>query len=286
MIKRIGLFVLTALAILHTGCIDTHTEIAVKKDGSGILTQTTYLDVSAGGMFRGMHEETEEKEEESETGSGHFEKYEEKAMKMGRGVKLISAREVENEEGMTGVEAVYAFDDIESLNIDAYPENPMEEAMEGMIETDDPQKEESEGNIYFEFKRGNTAELIIHMPKRDKADMDREKDEDDDETAIMDSKGRSQGLEMMKLFMKNLRIRVEVRLLDGKIRETNAAFVEKENRIILMDISFDQIMSDPSYREKMGKLSETRDMEKAMQAVGDMPGLKYETAERVRVVFQ
>ena len=78
-------------------------------------------------------------------------------------------------------------------------------------------------------------------------------------------------------------MRVIIKLLDGKVKKTNASFVENKDTITLMDIDFGEIFSDPEMISKMDDLEKMKDMSAAMEKMKEIPGLKIETAEKVEI---
>ncbi|HHS14131.1 MAG TPA: hypothetical protein ENN03_10255 [bacterium] len=206
MIKRIGMIALILVVMMITGCVDTHTIISVRKDGSGILTQKILSDPTLKNMFTGVAEQVGGEPEDIEDDLLNNKKYQEKASRMGEGVRFVSVRKVSNKKGLTGVEVVYAFDNIEKINMNVFPDSPM---IDGMTETMDADIQDTgPGNgIYFEFFRGNPATLIIRMPARDESEFNDEYEDEQDE----DMEDWFEGMDMMKMFMENLRIRKSFR---------------------------------------------------------------------------
>lgn len=291
MTKRSILIGLVVAVVLLTGCIDTTTNIAVRKDGSGIVTETIFIDQSVMAIFSGLGAQLTEGME-TETISGIDEadiaKYIAKAEKMGEGVKYVSAKEVTGKQGLKGVEVVYSFDDIEKLNIKPEPENPMGDQMAGMMDAEPVEEveEEEEEKITFEFKKGGTSTLFIHMPKEEKEDVPEDDPVMEDEAPVEPD---PMGVTMMKNFLKGFRIRVMISMLDGKIQKTNASFKEKldgKDTITLLDVALGKILADEKYAKEFEKMSKIKDMGAAMEAMQKIPGLKIETNERVEIRYR
>lgn len=283
MIKRVSLIGILSVIILLTACIDSTTVISVRKDGSGTITEVMYIDESVTSMMEGMFAEMGG-EEEKEKGKKPIdvEEYKSKAMQLGADVKFVSAKEVARGDGASGIEVVYAFDDVRKLNIQATPDNPMGDEMAGMMGAESTESEEAESPITFDFKKGGTSQLIIHMPEKDEPEVSEEVPEAAEESPEM----AAQGMAMMKQFLAGFRIRIMVNVLEGKIQKTNASFVDNKDTVTLFDIEMGEIFSNEEYLKEWQSMSQVKDMSTAMQKMKNIPGLKIETAERVEINFK
>jgi len=223
-------------------------------------------------------------EEEKEKGENPIdvEEYKSKAMQLGADVKFVSAKEVTRGDGASGIEVVYAFDDVRKLNIQATPDNPMGDEMAGMMGAESTESEEAEKPITFDFKKGGTSQLIIHMPKKDEPEVSEEVPEAAEESPEM----AAQGMAMMKQFLAGFRIRIMVNVLESKIQKTNASFVDNEKTVTLFDIEMGEIFSNEEYIKEWESMSQIKDMATAMEKMKNIPGLKIETAERVEINFK
>jgi hypothetical protein len=269
--KRLLLLGALCAAILITACIDSTTVISVRKDGSGTLTEIVYLNESVKTMMKDMMGLMGE-----ETKDGDLldsEKYKAKAANMGAGVKFVSVKEVTGKDGSAGVQVVYSFEDVRKLNIDAKPDNPMGDSMAGMMGAESAESGQDENPITFDFIKGVPSKLIVKMPKKSEP----EKPEQDAEETIEGADASAGGMEMMKQFFEGFRIRVMVKLLEGKITKTNASFVDGKDTVILYDMALGEILGNEKYRKEMESMSQIRDMNVAMKKMQNIPGLKIET---------
>lgn len=281
--KRLLLLCVLCAAVLLTACIDTMTVISVRKDGSGTITEAVYFNESAKTMMQEMMGQFGEEKTEGDKDPLDVEKYKAKAGELGKGVTFVSAKEVTNKEGASGIEVVYAFDDVRTLNIDAEPENPMGDKMAGMMGAEAVEEEKKEKNPFtFDFIKGSTPKLIVTIPKENK---EKHSEEEVDETEA-NPEASSAGLEMMKPFLEGFRIRVLIKLLDGKVTKTNASFVDNKDTITLIDVAMGEIFNNPELMSKMEDLDKMKDMSAAMEKMKEIPGLKVETAEKVEIGFK
>jgi hypothetical protein len=109
------LFTLLLAAVPLTACLDSTTLVKVKPDGSGTVEQTTLVNTAAlKGMMPGGGKDT---------GGPEINRadLERTAARMGKGVKLVSAEKATGAAGFEGTRAIYAFDDINEIQISQDP---------------------------------------------------------------------------------------------------------------------------------------------------------------------
>ncbi len=134
---------------VSAGCIESTTLVYVKKDGSGTVTQVTYMGKAmqemmqqmmagmAGAMAQGMAEGMDGVEgatvKVTPPDMGKMEmpdipideaKLRAKAKDLGEDVEFVSAKKVQKEDGSKGVKVVYAFSDISKLKLSMDPDMP------------------------------------------------------------------------------------------------------------------------------------------------------------------
>lgn len=284
MIER-ALLVLCALIPL-TACIDSTTTISIRKDGTGIITETRYFDESVMVMLKSMMEQVVGKEGQSKEqrvdSLVDFEKCERKAENMGMGVTCVSAQGVKDTDGTAGIEAVYSFEDIRQLNLSLMPEHPMGDKLAGTMGFE---SEKDEDLITFDFRKGTTPTLIVNIPKKKEPGRSEEKPGEGKAGKEVDPARMG----MMKQMFQGFRIRLLVNPLEGKIARTNAAFVERVaggETVTLFDINFGEMMSNEKYMKEFRDLDKIKDMNVALERMKNIPGLKIETSGRVEISFR
>jgi len=288
--KRFLVMGILCILILLTGCIDSLTVISIRKDGSGTLTETIYLDQSMKAMMEGMAaqmgaEDTETEEDEDK--SIDVEKYKEKAAKMGEGVEFVSAKEVTRKDGSVGTKVKYSFTDIRKLNLKVKPDNPAGDQMAGMVDAEASEDEE-EDPIRFDFIEGKNPKLVIHMPRdeEENVEVDVEPSEEIEED---DSQEAAAGMAMMKMFLQGFRIRILVKPSKAQIKETNATFVKSKDGkklVTLLDMKLGEILTNEKYAKEFEGLSKTKNMNKALEMMKEIPGLEIEPQERVEITLK
>ena len=238
------------------GCMQSTKEILVKKDGSGTITETSYLGEAAMAMMAQMG---------AQAGAAgpkllDVEKFKREAGKLGEGVAYVSAEEIAGEKGEKGVKVVYSFEDISKLKI-----QPGEAPS-------DPAK--AKNAFGFKFDKGTPTKLTITVPSGFGMN---DKEQEQTEEQIR------QSLAMMKQMMKGLKMWVRLRV-DGTITETNATHVNKEKTgLTLVRMDFDKMIED---EDKFIKMSLTKDEAKAREAAKNMPGLTMETQKEITISFE
>ena len=188
------------------------------------------------------------------------------AAAMGEGVTYVSSKKLE-QDGKSGYEATFAFNDINKLKIN---ENPAGKMMGG--------KENQNESFKFNFQKGKTSQLKIEIPSS----------EEDDETSQTEMEKAEQipemdeeTLQMMTQMYKGMRFSVEIEF-EGKIIDTNASYKEG-NKIIVLDMDFDELAKDP---EKLKSFQNIQNPEKMKEAFKNIHGMKVETNEEVYINFK
>ena len=282
-----------AAAVLLSGCIDSTTVVEVKQDGSGFVTEVTYLSPVLNHMIQGFTASMTN----AVSGSGGAEikvngpmnpqmdrkQYENKAKEMGAGVTVINVQEVKRTDGATGVRVDYAFPDVTQLRITPGRSDQQTPAGEGVS----MKTEKTEKPITFEFLAGSPAKLAVIMPPRDKQAAS----EPAAENPPADAAQQQAMMAMMKPMLQDLRMRLRIKV-DGEIQKSNAAHVQvggtnhKKQYVTLFDVDFSKILDNPKYADKLAALNKADDPGAAQELLKDIPGIQIETADRVDIEFQ
>lgn len=321
MASRFGVIAMITLAGFLSGCIDNTTVVEVKKDGSGTVTEVTYMspamDQMMNQMMQGMMAAMSNaapaeggKTEVSITKAGNAKmldrkQYETKAMQMGEGVTVANVTEVKRKDGAAGVRVDYAFKDITTLKIEA---RSSPDAMSGMggggMEPEKPAKKSKP--MTFAFTPGTPAKLTITMPPDEKpapagaagpGEMTETnavaQSEDKGQTA---SDPNDKAMEnTMKSMLKDFRMSLRIKV-DGEILKSNATFVQiggtshKKQYVTLYNIEFGKIMGDPGmfakYGGKLEQLQTMGDSPESKKILMDLPGIQVETGKKIEIEFQ
>jgi hypothetical protein len=266
--RKEWLLSLTVVALLAaSGCMEMTTEVEVQQDGSGTITETMYMSQQMMAMMSGMG---------GEQGGPKLvdrAKLEARAKKMGEGVTLEEAKEVEKD-GRKGAIAVYAFEDINKVELDPTPGGG-QGGMGGMSQSQQAQAENEP--LTFKYADG---ELVINMPRPEQTEG-----EETPEPKKMTPQQKAQMQQMRQMFA-GMRFWLRLRV-DGTITETNAEYVNKDkDGITLMDLRIGDLMQDDEKLERMMELQGVKDMAVIREKTKDIPEMRFEPAENVRVVFE
>lgn len=269
------LFVSLLVIVLLSGCIKVNTKINLNKDGSGTIEETFLMKNSVVNMMKEFvlafdSTNTEEfnlfNEEELKT----------KAANYGEGVEFKSGEKL-TEKGFEGYKVVYSFTDINKIKINPSPENKIpfgDEFEEGEAAVMDQ-------NLKFSFTKGNPSTLVINFPQPDKFE-DQTAQEDTSNAALQDSTFDADALQKAIELFDGMRISVLMNF-DGNINSTDATYVDG-SKLTLLDIDFSEIIKHKDIFEKLQK-SKPETMEQFKEIIGDIPGIKIETKEKVTVKF-
>ena len=286
--KKLFIAVLASLVIFLTGCIDVQMKVNLNPDGSGTIEETVLMSGELVEMMKSFalmgNEEGEEGEEEA------FSLYDQKelmneALEYGEGVTLLNSEAV-SIDGMEGYKAVFKFDDINKIKLDANPTDKMPSG-EMEMEDEDGFDEEEEEPIRFSFSEGNPSSLKIMMPEPDMDDDDEEEgwedEEWDGEEEWDEEEVGEEMTEQAKEMMKDMHIKMSINF-NGDIVETNASNVEG-SEIILVEMDFGKLLENPEKFEQL-KNKEPETMEEAKELFGDVDGFKFEFNPELEVKFK
>ncbi|MBN1948730.1 MAG: hypothetical protein JW784_03215 [Candidatus Cloacimonetes bacterium] len=249
------------MAMLMSSCILVETTVRVNKDGSGSLEQKILMrDPGMGGSSRKSAFDENELRKNADA--------------FGAGVTFKSARAA-TENKMLGYVALYDFQDISTLRIDPSLGGAILNDLD-MFRSGQTEKE----LITFSFKPGKPAELIIHNPRG--AEDELMVDDMSEIKADIDKEEEQEMMEMMQNLYQGMRFTLRVETA-GKIKETNATF-HQGSTVTLLDIDFDVMMKDTDNMKKMISLQNMtpQDMSRHLK---EIPGLQYETRDRISVKF-
>ena len=212
-----------------TACLNSTTIVKVKPDGSGTVEQTTLVNTAAlKGMMPGGAKQTEGPVINRED-------LERTAERMGKGVRLVSAEKATGENGFEGTKAIFAFDDINLIQISQDPN--MSGGTSGRLSSeptaDDPVK--------FKLTRsGGTSTLTINYI--DKPPASSEKPYPSPAGGDMPDLTNPMIMNMMKTMFQGFKINIGLEVV-GSIVKTNADYVNG-SRITLLEMDVMELLSD------------------------------------------
>ncbi len=250
--------VLVAASVILVGCINSATLVKVKPDGSGTIEQTTLVNTSAlKSMMPGG--------QATETPGSVINKadLERQAERMGKGVRLVSA-EPASGGGFEGVKAIYAFDDINQVEVNQDPS--MSGTSDGQFNTAPPK---NESPIKFTLTK-NGANPVLTIQLQDKPT-----------TADAAPAGPAGGpdmadpavLNMMKAMFDGFKVAIDVEVL-GSIVNTNAEYVEG-SRVTLLEMDMGALFADQEKLKALqGKVKPGASLSEVKPYLKDVKGIK------------
>jgi hypothetical protein len=269
---------IAACIVLLVGCLQVHTVVKVKPDGSGTIEERAVMKGQMAMMMMAMAQMQDEQGDAKQKSRFYSEEeMNKRAAEMGEGVRFVSVKEIKVDDGQ-GYEAVFAFKDISTLKLSESPAvNPLGTRTKEEGEGEQRGKERKEKKyVTFAFAKGNPATLTVYMPPREKKEQSKKEEKKDDQ----DMKA---GIAMARAMFKDFKFSSVIQV-QGSIVETDATFREGST-VTLIDVDFDKLMSDENL---VNKAMENEDIseEEARELMKRYPGLKIELNKATRIRFR
>lgn len=260
MLWRSMVFFVILLTLMVSGCLQVHTVVKVRPDGSGTIEEITTYGKSLAMMKKISDDDDEEKEIRDRNRS------------YGDGVRFVSVEKVKSKEGR-GHRVTYAFNDINTLRLNQNPKRNVN--ITGATTKASGPKTRDE-YVTFRFTRGSPAKLVIMMPAEEKRTVTVRKTKKEDE---MDE----DGLEMAQWLLGGFKILTAVEF-DGRIVETDASF-RKGSRVTLVDLDFNELLTTKGFLQEASSYEELS-LQDAKALMKKYPGVKVELNREVTVKFR
>jgi hypothetical protein len=248
---------LVAASVTLVGCINSATLIKVKPDGSGTVETTTLVNSGAmKAMMPGMSAPGQGSNPVNEADLKRT------AERMGKGVRLVSA-EPAKAGTFEGVKAVFAFDDINQVQVSQDP--GMSGTSTGAFSSEPPPMESP---VKFSLKK-NGATSVLTVQFQDKP-ASTEKPEmpqggpDMADPAVMN---------MVKTMFDGFKIAIDLEVL-GSIVKTNAEYVNG-SRVTLMEMDLALLFQDQEKLKALqGKVTPGASLSEVKPYLKDIKGIK------------
>jgi hypothetical protein len=244
-----------------TACLNSTTVVKLKPDGSGTVEQTTLVNTAA---LKGMMPGAAGKQAEGPV--INREELERTAARMGKGVRLVSAEKATGDPGFEGTRAIFAFDDINQIQISQDP-NMSGGTNSGRLSTeptaDDPVK--------FKFTRGATSSTLTidYIDKPPSGSMQPNPAGKGD----MPDLTNPMIMNMLKTMFQGFKINIGLEVL-GSIVKTNAEYVSGP-RITLLEMDVAELFSDEAkLRALQGKIGPDASLSSVKPYLKDIKGIK------------
>lgn len=246
-----------------TACLDSSTLVKVKPDGSGTVEQVTLVNLAAvKGMMGGA--------DKPQPAGPVINKadLERAAQRMGKGVRLVSAEPMKGANGFEGTKAIYAFDDINQIQISQDPN--MSGSTSGRLSSEPTQDDP----VKFKLTRtGNTSTLSINYIDKPNVDVGATTKPNAAGGGDMPDLANPMIMNMIKTMFQGFKINIGLEVL-GTIVKTNAEYVSGP-RITLLEMDVAALLEDEAkFKALQGKLGPAASLSEIKPYLKDMKGIK------------
>lgn len=252
---RILLALVSSVAL--TACINSTTIVKLNADGSGTVEQTTLANVAALKSLGGGGQMS--------VGGVNKADLERTAARMGKGVRLVSAEPAKGANGFEGSKAIFAFDDINQIQVNQGPS--MSGSTDGRLSSEPT----SDDPVKFTFVRGaGTSTLTIAFV--DKPSSVTKTDAGANPMADMDLTNPMM-MGMLKSMFAGFKINIDLEVA-GSIVKTNAEYVNG-SRLTLLEMDMDSLLADEAKLKALqGKLGADASLSAVKPYLKDIKGIK------------
>lgn len=275
LLKPLSKFTLgLAVLCLTAGCFEERIVVQVNKQGSGVVEHGSYQggasglsSLFGGGLFgdSGNNQNGDQDSDEQRYDDAFFAQ---QAQKMGEGVSVKSWQLASNESGFSGYRAYYEFKDINTLNVQTAPIGDKDDERSAQLDSSALEAEHR-----FTMQDGK---LTVHTPEPES----REKQERAAERVNDNSMRQIVG--MIGSMFRGARVSIEIEGLD-QIKQTNARH-HNDNRVTLMDVRLDELISDPDLFNEIQSFS-SLNREEAQALADRIDGVDVDTQAEITIQF-
>jgi hypothetical protein len=259
-LRLLGVF-LSTLSL--TACLDSKTLVKLKPDGSGTVEQTTLVNMAALKGVMGAQ------------GGGptgpmmNKEDLERAAAQMGEGVRLLSSEPVKGDAGWEGVKAIFAFDDINKVQVSEGPS--MSGGTGSRTRSAEPTNDDP---VRFKLTRsGGTSSLSINFVDRPGAGAKTTETAPNPKPSEMPDLTNPMVMNMIKTMFNGFKVNIGLEVL-GSIVKTNAEYVSGP-RITLLDMDVAALLADEAKLKALqSKLGPGMSLSEIKPYLKDIKGIK------------
>ncbi|MEW5976865.1 MAG: hypothetical protein AB1898_13760 [Acidobacteriota bacterium] len=276
--------VLLVASLSLNGCISFDTVVKVNPDGSGQVVQTTLMSKvmvqQLSTMLQAMTEQLSADSSGSKAPPEFFgeEEARRRAAQMGEGVTYLSSRKVQTDR-FEGIEAVYAFQDINRLQIDSRPSSPLGEGSDIKFgpsirksSTAFKLSQLDNGNSLLTVRLQGANDNVPHAPTQSSPPN----------SAKPETQASPEQVEQFKKLIEGLRLSLAVEVL-GTLVKTNSTYVEG-SRVTLMEMEFAELLSNEPKLKEMASFK-TQSLEDAKRLLAGLKGFKVSLDPEIRIEF-
>ena len=264
-------------ALASTACFSSETVIRVKADGSGTIEQVNLANKDTLNMAAGMARQAAQQAGGDASRAPNLDgigdlfdeaRIREQAGSFGEGVRFVSS-EPASKDGLSGVRAVFAFDDVRLINMSNRP---------GGQGPPTPQ-------LRFDLQRaadGGASTLRIRLPEGT-----RPAPVGADATAPAAPPRQDippEALALVRNMFKGARMSIAVEV-DGAIVSTDGP-QRDGSRVTIFGLDFEQLLSDPTKFAALQGMKPGTDFDTARKALEGVPGVTLPQTRTVSIEFR
>ncbi len=265
---RVLLAVVTAVTL--TGCINSTTLIKVNADGSGTVEQTTLMNLAA---IKGMMPGAEKQMGGAVVNKADLERT---AARMGKGVRLVSAEPAKGANGFEGSKAIFAFDDINQVQVSQGP------SMSGSSNGRMASEPTANDPVRFSLTRsGGTSTLTIAFVDKPATGVSVQTG---DKPGDMPDLTNPMMMGMLKSMFAGFKLQIGLEVA-GSIVKTNAEYVDG-SRLTLLEMDMDSLLADEAKLKALqGQIGAEPSLSAIKPYLKDIKGIKID-GPTINVTFR
>ena len=256
-------------ALSLTACLNSTTLVKLKPDGSGTIEQTTLMNMAA---LKGMMPPgANQRPQGPMMNKADLERT---AERMGKGVRLVSTEEVKGDKGFEGTKAIFAFDDINQIQVSQDP---------GGTSVGGDSKKESPIKFAFAKNPGGTSTLTINFNEQQINDATA-KQATPERTGDMPDLTNPMIMNMIKTMFDGFKINMGLEVV-GTIVKTNAEYVTGP-RLTLLEMDMASLLDDQEKLKALqGKIGPGVSFSEVKPYLKDIKGIKID-GPSIKVEFR
>jgi hypothetical protein len=272
--KQLLLALVLSASVLLSGCIDMESIVTVKKDGTGIIEETTLMSAQLSSMM--ALAATSAGQPGGPTAGPNLlmtrEQADAKAKQMGMGVSLQSIEDVKSPDGRQGQKIVYSFTDISRVQ---YQSGDTSSAGSTTGTASSPTTFGFSNGTLTIKGGGNKSSEAPPLPTVPAANGT--------SAAGITPAPTEQETAMIKSMFAGMRMALKVKAASG-IAATDATFVDGDT-VTLIDIQMDKLFDNPAVIEKLSGMSSNPNLSPAAasEAFKGIDGVRAEVKNSVTI---
>lgn len=244
-----------------TACLNSTTLVKLKADGSGTVEQTTLMNLAA---VKGMMGANAQANTGPMMNKADLERT---AARMGKGVRLVSTEEIKGANGFEGTKAIFAFDDINQIQISQDPN------LSGGTDTKTAPEAKQDDPVKFKLTKNSSGTSTLTINFADRPVAKEAQPATTGTPAEMPDLTNPMMLNMVKTMFQGFKINIDLEVL-GSIVKTNAEYVSGP-KLTLLEMDMGELLQDTDKLKALqGKIGPGASFSEIKPYLKDMKGIK------------